>query len=56
MYGVLSDIIIRHLNLENNPQFYLEFTLDANPQGELANNPVFAKAAGGKSGKFKRTG
>ena len=38
---------------ENNPQFYLEFTLDANPQGEMANNPVFAKAAGGKTGKFK---
>ena len=38
---------------ENNPQFYLQFTLDANPQGELANNPVFAKAAGGKTGKYK---
>ena len=38
---------------ENNPQFYLEFTLDANPEGELSNNPVFAKAAGGKTGKYK---
>ena len=38
---------------ENNPQFYLQFTLDANPQGELAKDPALAKAAGGKSGKFK---
>ena len=38
---------------ENNPQFYLQFTLDANPQGELAKDPALAKAAGGKTGKFK---
>ena len=38
---------------ENNLQFYLQFTLDANPQGELAKDPALAKAAGGKTGKFK---
>ena len=38
---------------ENNPQFYLQFSLDANPQGELAKNPVLAQATGGKTGKFK---
>ena len=38
---------------ENNPQFYLQFTLDANPEGELSSDPVLAKAAGGKTGKFK---
>ena len=38
---------------ENNPQFYLTFTLDANPEGELSKDPALAKAAGGKTGKFK---
>ena len=38
---------------ENNPQFYLTFTLDANPEGELAKDPALAKAAGGKTGKYK---
>jgi len=38
---------------ENNPQFYLTFTLDANPEGELSKDPALAKAAGGKMGKFK---
>lgn len=39
---------------ENNPQFYLTFTLDGNPEGELSKDPVLAKAAGGKTGKFKK--
>lgn len=38
---------------ENNPQFYLTFTLDANPEGELSKYPELAKAAGGKTGKYK---
>ena len=38
---------------ENNPQFYLTFTLDANPEGELSKDPALAKAAGGKTGKYK---
>lgn len=38
---------------ENNPQFYLTFALDANPEGELAKDPALAKAAGGKTGKYK---
>lgn len=38
---------------ENNPQFYLTFTLDANPKGELSKDPALAKAAGGKTGKYK---
>jgi predicted NAD-dependent protein-ADP-ribosyltransferase YbiA (DUF1768 family) len=38
---------------ENNPQFYLTFTLDANPEGDLAKDPAIAKAAGGKTGKYK---
>lgn len=38
---------------ENNPQFYLTFTLDANPEGELSKDPALAKAAGDKTGKFK---
>ena len=38
---------------ENNPEFYLQFSLDMNPQAELSMDPVLAKAAGGKTGKFK---
>ena len=38
---------------ENNPDFYLSFSLDMNPEGELAVDPVRAKSAGGKSGKYK---
>lgn len=38
---------------ENNPQFYLTFALDANPEGELSKDPALAKAAGGKTGKYK---
>ena len=38
---------------ENNEEFYLTFALDMNPESELAVNPALAKAAGGKSGKFK---
>lgn len=38
---------------QNNPQFYLTFTMDANPEGALAKDPVLAKDAGSKSGKHK---
>ena len=38
---------------ENNPDFYLTFALDMNPEGQLAIDPALAKSAGGKSGKFK---
>jgi predicted NAD-dependent protein-ADP-ribosyltransferase YbiA (DUF1768 family) len=38
---------------ENNPAFYLSFSLDMNPEGELSKDPVMAKAAGGKTGKYK---
>ena len=38
---------------ENNPAFYLTFAIDANPSGTLANDPVLAKYAGSKSGKYK---
>ena len=37
----------------NNPEFYLKFTLDANPAEELSSDPSIAKAAGGKTGKYK---
>ena len=38
---------------ENNPDFYLSFSLDMNPEGELSKDPVMAKGAGGKTGKYK---
>ena len=37
---------------ENNPQFYIKFAKDANPEGELSQNPSMAKAAGSVSGKY----
>ena len=36
---------------KGNPEFYLKFSLDSN--SEIAQDPVLAKAAGGKTGKFK---
>jgi len=38
---------------ENNPAFYLSFSLDMNPEAELSKNAAMAKGVGGKSGKFK---
>lgn len=38
---------------ENNPDFYLTFALDMNPEGQLAIDAALAKSAGGKSGKSK---
>ena len=38
---------------ENNPHFYLSFAIDANPTGAIAKDPVLAKYAGSKSGKYK---
>lgn len=36
-----------------NPQFYITFAKDANPEGELSQNPSIAKSAGSISGKYK---
>lgn len=38
---------------ENNPQFYITFAKDTNPENELSKNPSMAKAAGSISGKYK---
>ena len=40
---------------EHNPQFYLTFSIDANPEGELSKDPAMAKDAGSKTGKHKGT-
>ena len=37
----------------NNTEFYLKFTLDVNPTEELSSDPLLAKSAGGKTGKYK---
>lgn len=39
--------------VEHNPQFYLTFAIDTNPEGELSKDPAMAKDAGGKTGKHK---
>ena len=40
---------------DGNPQFYESFTLDVNPGSALATDPAVAEAAGGKTGKYKKT-
>lgn len=40
---------------EGNPQFYESFSLDVNPGAALSTDPAVAEAAGGKSGKYKKT-
>jgi len=40
---------------KENPEFYKKFSLDHDPESKLANDPALAKAAGGKTGKFKKT-
>ena len=36
---------------KNNPDFYIKFSLDSN--SEISQDPILAKAAGGKTGKFR---
>lgn len=38
---------------QHNPQFYITFAKDANPEGDISQNPSMAKAAGSISGKYK---
>ena len=37
----------------NNPEFYLSFSLDMNPKGKLSNDPHLAKAAGSERPIYK---
>ena len=37
---------------KNNKEFYIQFSLDS-PDSSIAKDPLLAKAAGGKTGKFK---
>ena len=36
---------------KNNPDFYIKFSLDSN--SEISQDPILAKAAGGKTGKYR---